>query len=84
MSRRQRDKEDWDRDVSIANTFMGVIFGALIGGSIGLGICVWVIPITLVFPGDTMVAGAIICGTAGYKYGEPFIDWLRDNWWRFW
>jgi hypothetical protein len=83
MANRDRDKEHFDRVQSVLNTVLGVIFGVLIGGSIGLGICIWVIPVTLLFAGDTILAGAVVCGFGGYLYGEPFIDWLRENFWRF-
>ena len=59
----------------------GVILGALFGASIGLGICMYVLPFTILFQGDTIVAGALICGIAGLIYGEPFIDWLLENFW---
>ena len=80
MSDRQRRRREWDRDVSIANTVSGFLLGALLGGTLGLGICVWVIPFTLLFPGDTILTGAVVCGIGGYWYGDPFIEWLRESW----
>ncbi len=58
----------------------GLLFGGLIGGLAGLGVCVWLISGTLLFPGDTILAGALICGVLGFLYGEVFLDWLRNNW----
>ena len=57
------------------------ILGGLIGAAAGLGVCVYLIPFTILFPGDTMVAGALLFGGCGYVYGEPFADWLIENWW---
>lgn len=59
----------------------GVVLGALLGAMIGLGICMYVLPFTILFPGDTIVAWALICWIAGLIYGEPFIDWLLENFW---
>ncbi len=49
-----------------------------------MGVCTFLIEGTLWFPGDTIVAGALICGTLGYVVGEDFIDWLKENWWWSW
>ena len=68
----------------MSNALTGMFLGALIGGSLGLGLCVFVIDGTLWFPGDTIVAGALICGTLGFVLGEDFIDWLKENWSSFW
>jgi hypothetical protein len=61
----------------------GLVLGAILGGFAGLGICIWLIAETLLFPGDTMVAGALICGFCGYRWGDDFFDWLSDNWHHF-
>lgn len=58
----------------------GLLVGALIGTFAGLGVCMWLIPGTLLFPGDTMLFGASICGTAGFLGGEAFFDWLKEHW----
>lgn len=58
--------------------------GALAGGGLGLGACMFVFERTLLFPGDTMLAGAVICGVLGGYFGEVFIEWFRDNLWWFW
>lgn len=79
MSKKQ--KRDFDRDLSIAHTIWGVILGAFTGASAGLGVCVYLIPGTLLFPGDTILIGAILFAFLGYKYGDSFFDWIRDNWW---
>lgn len=60
----------------------GLWVGALLGGLAGLGVCMWIIDGTLLFPGDTMLFGAIICAVLGFLYGETFFDWLKDNWYR--
>ena len=61
----------------------GMIVGALLGGLAGLGVCVWLLPEAPLFPGDTMVAGTILCGFCGYRWGDDFFDWLKDNWHHF-
>lgn len=63
-----------------ANAVVGLILGILWGGGIGLGLCIWVLPVTLWFPGDTMIAGAIVCGVLGYFKGDDFFRWMRDHW----
>lgn len=68
----------------LANVSTGVLLGMLVGGGIGLGACIFIIEGTLLFPGDTVLAGAIICGTLGFFLGEGFIEWLKENWWWFW
>ncbi|MEZ6061965.1 MAG: hypothetical protein R3C19_16595 [Planctomycetaceae bacterium] len=55
------------------------VVGGFIGATMGLGVCVYLLSFTILFPGDTIVAGAIICGTFGFIYGEPFLDWLLEN-----
>ena len=82
MPRRSRRELESNRVARQAHPILGAIFGALIGASLGLGTCLWVIPVTLLFPGDTMLLGAVACGYGGYRYGDPFIEWLGENWWR--
>lgn len=72
---------DHDR---IGSAISGAFLGALAGGGLGLGVCVFVIEGTWLFTGDTVLFGAIICGTLGMIYGEPFVDWLKENWHWFW
>lgn len=67
----------------MANAVKGLIVGAFLGGLAGLGACVWLIPVTLFFPGDTILAGAIICGACGYIWGDSFFDWLSEHWYWF-
>jgi len=67
-----------------ANVVAGVLLGALAGGGLGLGACMFIFDGTLLFPGDTMLLGAVLCGMLGYFVGEPFLDWLHDNIWWFW
>jgi len=38
---------------------------AILGGLAGLGICVWLLAEAPFFPGDMLVAGALICGLCG-------------------
>lgn len=59
---------------------VGLIAGAFWGATLGLGIGVWLVARTILFPGDTMVLGAIVCGVLGYYKGSDFFRWLRDHW----
>jgi hypothetical protein len=61
----------------------GLWVGALLGALMGLGVCMWILRSTILFPGDTMLFGAIVCGILGFLFGDSFFDWLKDNlhWW---
>ena len=72
------------KDEDLADLVTGVFLGALAGGGLGLGACVYVIEGALLFTGDTVLLGAVAGGALGPIYGEPFIDWLSENWWWFW
>ena len=67
----------------IEDRIAAAVVGALFGSLIGLGICWGLIAEDLLFVGDTIVAGALICGTLGFIFGDRFVDWLRENWWWF-
>ncbi len=67
-----------------ANVVTGVLLGVVVGGGLGLGACMFIFEETLLFPGDTVLAGALVCGTLGYIFGEEFIEWLKEHWWWFW
>jgi hypothetical protein len=73
-----------DEEGHVANVVWGVLLGAVVGGGLGLGACTFIIEGTLLFPGDTILAGAILCGTLGFFLGEGFIEWLKENWFSFW
>jgi hypothetical protein len=66
------------------NTMTGALVGALIGGGLGLGACIYIFEGTLLFAGDTVLVGAVVCGTLGFFLGKGFIEWLKENWWWFW
>ena len=51
----------------VANVIAGVLLGALVGGGLGLGACIFIFEGTLLFAGDTVLFGAIACGTLGYS-----------------
>lgn len=68
----------------LANIIAGTLLGALIGGGLGLGACIVIFDEPPLFTGDTILIGAILCGTLGYFLGEGFIEWLKENWWWFW
>jgi hypothetical protein len=73
-----------DNENHFGNIVAGVLFGALAGGGIGLGACIFVFDEPPLFIGDTVLFGAIVCGALGYFLGEGFIAWLTENWWWFW
>jgi hypothetical protein len=64
----------------VANVAWGTTLGALIGGGMGWGACTFVFEETLLFTGDTILAGALLCGTLGFYLGEDFIEWLKEHW----
>ncbi len=67
----------------LGNIIAGVLLGALVGGFGGLGVCIFIFEEPPLFIGDTVLLGALLCGTLGYFLGEGFIDWLKENWWWF-
>ena len=85
MSKRTRRtrRQEWDHVDSIANTIIGVLFGILVGTGVGLGISKWGSPFTILFPGDVILASVLACGILGYRFGDPFLDWLSRNWSEF-
>ncbi len=73
-----------DNEHPIADLVSGILLGALAGGGIGFGACVFIFEDTLLFTGDTVLFGALLCGTLGFFFGDRFIAWLKENWWWFW
>src|SRR5262245_10110673 len=59
---------------------VGLIAGAIWGATVGLGVCIWLLPRAILFPGDTMAVGAVIFGVLGYYRGSDVFRWLRDHW----
>ncbi len=64
----------------LTNVIAGVFLSALVGGGLGLGACIFISEGTLLFLGDTILAGALIYGTLGFFLGEGFIEWIEENW----
>jgi hypothetical protein len=61
----------------MSDAVKGMFGGAFIGGIIGLWACMYVLgDATLAFPGDTILAGAVIGAFGGAVWGEDFMDWL--------
>lgn len=56
----------------------GLLLGLLLGASGGFGLGLW-LPL-LLFPGDFLVAGALVGGVCGYIWGDDFFDWVKDYW----
>ena len=74
-----------DKDEShLQNTIMGVLLGALIGAVFGMSVCFVLFDETPLIVALAIVVGALICGTLGFMFGESFIEWLKENWDRFW
>lgn len=73
-----------ENESHLGNVITGALVGALIGGGIGLGACILIFDEPPLFTGDTVLAGALLCGTLGFFLGEGFIEWLKENWWHFW
>jgi len=59
----------------------GLWVGALIGGQ--AGVWMWLTQDTLLFPGDAMLFGAIVCGVLGFLMGDTFFAWLKERWFYF-
>lgn len=68
----------------MGNIIAGVMLGGLIGGSVGLGACIFIFEEPPFFTGDTVLTGALACGVLGYVRGEGFVEWLKEGWWYFW
>lgn len=68
----------------LGNTISGVLLGAVAGGGIGLGACMFIFDEPPLLMGDTVLVGAAICGLLGFFLGEGFIEWLKENCSHFW
>lgn len=68
----------------LGNVIFGTLFGALAGGGLGLGACMYLFDDPPFFTGDTILIGAVVCGLLGLFFGARFIEWLKENWWEFW
>lgn len=66
--------------VTMRDAIKGTLAGGFLGALAGLGVCMWLIPGTLLFVGDTIVIGALVGGVAGFVWGDDFFDWLKQNW----
>lgn len=64
-------------DEDIGDGCLGIVLGAIVGGLLGLGVCVWFLTETWLFPGDTILIGATACGCLGFWLGEPFLEFLK-------
>lgn len=71
-------------ETNMENVIAGTFFGALAGGGLGLGACMFLFDAPQFFSGDTILIGAIVCGVLGFFLGAGFVGWLKENWWGFW
>ncbi len=67
----------------MSDNIKGLLVGAAFGALVGLGLRTFVINDALLFPGDTVVIGAVIFGIAGALWGDDFLEWLRNSWHHF-
>ncbi|MGD9858105.1 MAG: hypothetical protein AB7U20_24445 [Planctomycetaceae bacterium] len=67
----------------LSDGLKGALWGVFLGGFGGLGVCIWLIHEPLLFTGDTIVFGALICGGLGFVFGDDFLEWIKENWWWF-
>jgi hypothetical protein len=58
----------------------GLWIGALLGALVGLGAGMWLFEHPLLFQGETILLGAILCGLAGFLFGGRFFEWLAECW----
>jgi len=68
----------------VRDVLKGLLLGAFLGASLGLGVCTFIIDDPLLFPGDTIAIGAAVFGTCGYVWGDDFFEWVKENWQWFW
>lgn len=74
----------WNDGSHLGNVIVGTFFGALAGGGLGLGACMYLFDDPPFFTGDTILIGAVVCGPLGFFLGARFIEWLKENWLEFW
>jgi hypothetical protein len=60
----------------------GLLIGAGLGALSGLSAGVWLLG-DLLYVGVAILVGAVVCGVAGFLWGESFFEWLRDCWYWF-
>lgn len=48
---------------------IGTILGAVLGSLADLGVNMWISQRTLLFSGDTILIGAVLCALPGYVFG---------------
>ena len=59
----------------------GLFVGAGIGVVAGFSLGTWSFELSLLYLVLAMLAGAVICGVAGFLFGESFLEWLKNYWW---
>ncbi|MFH5804536.1 hypothetical protein [Alienimonas sp. DA493] len=69
----------------IEASLSGAVTGAILGGLAGLGVCAWWLtgPPPL-FPGDTILGGALLVGWIGWRWGKPAVARVRDEFLTWW
>ncbi len=60
----------------------GLLIGAVLGAFSGLTGGVWFFE-SWFYVGVSTLVGALICGVAGFLWGDEFFEWLKDWWYWF-
>lgn len=71
-------------DEQADNWIVGTFVGALLGCGFGFGASTILFKEPLLFPGETILVGAIVFGVLGYLWGEDFIALILGLMSRFW
>jgi hypothetical protein len=58
--------------------FIHASFGAFLGAAFGAANAFWIFD---EFNWNLTSICAGICGVLAFVWGEPFIEWLKENWW---
>lgn len=71
-----------DNDYRLADILIGFLSGGFAGFVVGLFTDLLLQPV--LFYGDIVVAGSILCGIATVFYGRRVTNFLQDLWDNFW
>ena len=58
--------------------FLHALFGAFLGALTALSALFWFHKLNWIFV--CLCAG--VCAVLAFAWGEPFLDWLKENWWK--
>ena len=63
---------------------MGTLLGGLCGVGAGLCACLLDPSDSLILVVGALLIGAVLGGTLGLFFGESFVEWIKEHFWRFW